>query len=242
VQPIITVCSVANLKDVKRFADGGEGNEIRAIFGLTAGEMMRVKELGAGLYGVVYRVPADLVSSKVRRGVKYVAVKLDKIDQPAWVKRFPRDLVLDVVRKTTIISFKAGEIGVGPIVYGAFPCIYGQHPVFVTIMEYLPWESWERWETRASTTQQKQAYKMLQHLMAKLAANNILHKDIHNENVMVSADAHGNAVDLRVIDYGLAQTVGEFAREDASEVDQQIVNNVMNRVIGHLVHDGTFRL
>jgi hypothetical protein len=106
--------------------------------------------------------------------------------------------------ETLEMAKKAGRLGVGPKVFDGYECNIGKNVHFITIMEYLEGETYLKFFQSHKDNKEMlaQIVKEINSKVKKLNDNNILHNDVHGENIIVvkKGDKHIPFI----IDYGNA--------------------------------------
>jgi predicted Ser/Thr protein kinase len=149
---------------------------------------LKVKKLlGEGFFGKVYEVDKKTV-------VKIVKVNLGN----------KRRFNIDNVKSELELSKKAGKLGVGPKVYNVYTCCDGLICYYVIYMEFIKGKTLWQWLSGKRTDEEKQNVKLLlQKKLRILHKNNIVHSDVHGDNIIVISERN-KVKDLVIIDYGLA--------------------------------------
>jgi serine/threonine protein kinase len=106
--------------------------------------------------------------------------------------------------ETLELAKKAGKLGVGPKVFDGYECKVGKNVYFITVMEYLEGETYLNFFKSHKNNKEilEQIVQDISSKVKKLNDNNILHKDVHGENIIVmkKGDKHISFI----IDYGNA--------------------------------------
>jgi tRNA A-37 threonylcarbamoyl transferase component Bud32 len=110
---------------------------------------------------------------------------------------------------TLEIAKKAGSLGIGPKVVHGYECVQGKHVYFITVMEFLEGETYVEFHRNHKNEKEllSTIASEIQSKVEKLNKNNILHKDLHGENIIVVQK--GNKYTPMLIDFGNA----EYARD-----------------------------
>ncbi len=154
----------------------------------------QLKRIGSGEYGTVYRLDEN-------RCIKFVNIT-DTLNNLKYV-----DFVKEIE-----ISKIAGNIGVGPKIYDAYVTINDEDSTCYGIiyMEYLHGITLSKYMEHLPKNQYNNLRKLLDEKIAKLHAQNILHSDLHSDNVFVILDSNGEMKDIKIIDYGFSQTIQDY--------------------------------
>jgi hypothetical protein len=158
----------------------------------------KLKYISAGEYGSVYRLNEDVC-------IKFVNVTntLNNLKYVNFLKEME-------------ISKIAGNIGVGPKIYDSYICVndldstcYG-----IIYMEYLHGITLSKYLDSSSRTNEDkiEVRKLLDEKIMKLHQYQILHSDLHSDNVFIILDNHNNQKikDVKIIDYGFSQYIQDY--------------------------------
>jgi serine/threonine protein kinase len=105
---------------------------------------------------------------------------------------------------TLEIAKKAGRLGVGPKVFDGYECKVSKNVYFITVMEYVEGETYVNFfkSHKGNKELLEQLVKDIHTKVRKLNDNNILHKDVHGENIIIVKK--GEKYASVIIDYGNA--------------------------------------
>ena len=189
------------------------------------------KLLGAGYFGKVYEIDNKTVA---------------KISQLATYSRFTSNL-MDKMKQEYTISKKAGLLGIVPEVYNHFICRTDNGYFHILLMENLKTkgaQTFEKWLSKNKNERKQQLMlNKIQDKVNLLHKNNIIHKDIKDDNIMVLKDKS-----IRIIDFGLSNTKKNLMKtsiEFELKTVQWMINkniSVKTYVINKLIENNEIKL
>jgi serine/threonine protein kinase len=160
------------------------------------------EEIGRGYYGTVYKVPVKTCIKNVPKGTEYIAMKFELINLNN-LNHTPEKL-----KETISITKKIAELGIGPQLYDVF-VTESQGLYFIAkIYEYIEGDSWEVHKFK-SPKSYKKAIATLTKYIETFNKHGILHRDLHQKNVMVTPSEQ-----IFIIDFDLASYAENFEKEN----------------------------
>jgi hypothetical protein len=154
----------------------------------------KLKRIGFGEYGTIYRLDEN-------RCIKFVNITktLNNLKYIHFIKEIE-------------ISKIAGNIGIGPKIYDAYVTVNDQDSSCYGIiyMEYLQGMTLSNYMEDLPKNKYDHIRKLLDEKIAKLHSHNILHSDLHADNVYVILNNRQEFVDVKIIDYGFAQYIQDY--------------------------------
>jgi len=163
---------------------------------------IKKEQIGDGFFGTVYKVPVKSCIKNIPKGVTTVAVKYETINLSNY-NHTPEKL-----QETISITKKVAELKIGPQLYDVFVVKVGETYVLIKIYEYVEGTTWNKHVFKSKKNYNK-AISTLEQYIRTINKNGILHKDLHNENVMITADER-----IYIIDFDLASYVSNFDRNN----------------------------
>ena len=185
------------------------------------------KLVGHGAFGKTY---------KAKRGDRVVAAKIETVHP--WRLRNIHSVLQGI--KASVI---AGNVGVGPKVHDVFVCYYGGESNLVTVMDLVDGVVWSEFVRTASNEARYAAIEILKKKVALMHSHKIMHKDLHQGNVMVVLGPQKTVKDVAVIDFGLSVRVNsKYVFENDDEALKRItdldVSDLATCVTAELVRQG----
>jgi hypothetical protein len=106
--------------------------------------------------------------------------------------------------ETLEIAKTAGKLGVGPRVFNGYECKVGKQVYFITIMDYVQGETYVKFHNNHKDNKDilTNIVNDIEAKINKLNKNNIMHKDVHGENIIITKK--GDKHIPMIIDYGNA--------------------------------------
>lgn len=173
-------------------------NQIRSLKCIKEKIDIKKDYLGKGKYGYVYKINPN------------VAVKVTDLIgvYEATHKPFCKNHVKECIHEEYTLSKKAGELGVGPKIFNAFVCkVSKKEHYHIMYMELIKGVTLEDWLKKKNITQKDKNLVLdkLKAALTKLHQHNIIHEDLHDNNVMVTGNSSKN-YDVKLVDFGLANS------------------------------------
>jgi predicted Ser/Thr protein kinase len=155
---------------------------------------IRLKEIGRGSFGIVYKVFVNKCIKHVPKNVKVVAIKVEHLNtmylNPSQIKT------------SIAIIQKAAKLGITPQLFDVFLVKMKDKFLLIKVYEYIEGSSWN--ESKFTKQSYENALEQLNQAIHIMNTNGIIHHDLHTENVMITKNK------VYIIDFDLAQ----FAKED----------------------------
>lgn len=110
------------------------------------------------------------------------------------------------------ISKVAGNIGIGPKIYDAYVTVNDEDSrcYGIIYMEYLHGVTLSKYMENLSKDNYDQVRTLLDQKIMKLHSHQILHSDLHSDNVFVILGHNNQLIDIKIIDYGFAQYIQDY--------------------------------
>lgn len=155
------------------------------------GDYKVINQLGAGAFGSVYLV---------EKGNKKYAIKNQFIKDTMWTSRTEN---IKQIKNEIEISIKMGKKNIGPKIYDYYMCdVDFDKTTVIIVMEYMNEGTLSNWLVNNKLT--KKHKEQINDKIEKMHNENILHLDIHDENIFVSKK--GSKIEFFIGDFGLSQT------------------------------------
>ena len=168
--------------------------------------LSKSKVVGKGVFGTMWDVPVASCMRDIPRGVKHVAIKVEKVlsDQ---VHQAPERL-----QEVAMIAKKAATLKIGPKLYDVFVTKNHENQyIIVKVMELIQGTSWANTEWKSPAVKKK-ALQQLSDAIELMNKQGIIHHDLHDGNVMVAKSGK-----VYIVDYDRANVT---SREEVSQLYQ----------------------
>ena len=173
------------------------------------------EEIGKGFYGTVYKVPVKTCIKHIPKDTEYIAMKFELINLNNH-NQTPKTL-----KETISITKKIAELGIGPQLYDVF-IVESRGLYFIAkIYEYIQGDSWDVHKFKSTKSYEKALATLTKHIET-FNKHGILHRDLHQKNVMVTPSEQ-----IFIIDFDLASYAENFEKEniDFFRKDFKFVND-----------------
>jgi len=162
--------------------------------GKCLGKLELGDEIGSGAFGSTYLVK----DGKRTRALKIQEAKIRGFDEKLLPLKEICDKMRQLKNEVTNLTI-AGTMGISPKVYNDYMCIdHLQSKVSLYIvMDHIEGDKLSVWLEKNSLT--KKDKTTLKSMLEKLHRKNILHQDLHGENIIVTKNRR-----FYIIDYGMS--------------------------------------